>query len=63
MTNPTQSSSGIVFEQVQRIMHEKAVFDEQTIRYVFKPAPRFIPERWWFKLIGRLFVREVHRNV
>lgn len=54
--------SNLVFEQTQRIMHEKAVFDEQTIRYVYKPAPRFIPEKLWFKIIGKLFVREVHRK-
>ena len=54
--------SKIIFEQTQRIMHEKALFDETTIRYVFKPAPRFVPEHVWFKLVAKFFVREVHRN-
>jgi len=54
--------SNIVFEQTQRIMHERQVFDEQTIRYVFKPAPKLIPEKLWFRVIGKLFVREIHRH-
>ncbi len=52
----------IIFEQTQRIMHEKAVFDEKTIRYVFKAAPRFVPEKLWFKFIAKLVVRQEHRK-
>ncbi len=52
----------IIFEQVQRLAHERAVYDEQTIRFVFKPAPKFIPEKLWFKVIGKLFVREIHKK-
>lgn len=54
--------NNMIFEQVQKVTMNQAVIDEKTIRYVFKPAPRFIPERLWFTVIAKFFVREEHRK-